>query len=673
MVNSLFAPMRRPCILFLLIILASTIVRAEAPNIIFITVDTTRADRMGFLGCKKGLTPNLDAVARQGVVFEKAYSQAPLTPVSHATIFTGTYPQFHTVTDFGHPLPPLLPFLPEILQKSGYHTAAFIGSLILDPKANMAPGFDRGFDFFDAGFHIKRGPNESRYDSVERRAGDVIGHALAWLNKNRQSPFFIWIHLYDPHAPYDPPAPFDKRFADAYDGEVAYADSALGKLFNYLRQRGLYDRALIAMMSDHGESLGAHGESMHGIFLYDETIRVPLIFKLPGELLAGRRVGSQVRLVDVAPTLLSMLSLPLPPTFQGESLVPMMKAAMLKSSTAKGSVTSAQAPVENLPAYAETDYPHRAFGWSSIRSMRTGKYLFVRAPRRELYDESRDQGAQHNLAATSPAVTDTLQTQLDQFRDRTSSYHEKSEPAPATSDQSENLSALGYVASTPGTASTDPLQGADPKDKIGISNTLHEGMIAVEDGRYTEAIPMLQHVLDDSPSIPAAQMQLGIALARTKRYSEAVAVLRKSVQLMPDSSPAQYELGLALYETGAWQESVPYFEFVAKKSPKFADAQYSLASVYARVQRVPEAVELLQQVIQVNPEHFRANLLLGRIYTLQGNPLGALNNLEKATQVQPASQEAHLFLADAYSQLGRSTDAERERALARKLSGPPAP
>ena len=260
--------MRRALLLFLAVFSGlTTFASAEAPNIILITVDTTRADRMGFLGSKKGLTPNLDTLARQGVVFEKAYSQAPLTPVSHATIFTGTYPQFHTVTDFGHPLPPLLPFVPEILQKSGYHTAAFIGSLILDPKANMAPGFDRGFDFFDAGFIPKRGRDEDRYDTIERRGGDVVSHAIAWMNKNRKSPFFIWIHLYDPHAPYDPPPPFDKRFSDPYDGEVAYADSALGKLFSYMRQRGLYDRALITMMSDHGESLGAHGESMHGIFL----------------------------------------------------------------------------------------------------------------------------------------------------------------------------------------------------------------------------------------------------------------------------------------------------------------------------------------------------------------------------------------------------------------------
>src|SRR5438309_2658193 len=331
--------MQRPFLVVLLFLgLSPTAAQAEAPNIILITVDTTRADRMGFLGSKLNATPNLDALAKQGVVFEQAYSQAPLAPVSHATIFTGTYPQFHTVTDFGHPLPSLLPSVPEILQKSGYHTAAFVGSLILDPKANMAPGFDRGFDYFDAGFHQKRGPGETRYNSIERRAGEVVAHAITWLSKNRASPFFIWVHLYDPHAPYDPPVPFDKQFKDPYDGEIAYADSALGKLFAYLRQRGLYDGALVAVMSDHGESLGAHGEAMHGIFLYDETIHVPLLFKLPSALLAGRRVSTRVRLIDVAPTLLSMLSLPLPPTFQGESLVPLMKA-------------TSKTPSADLPAY----------------------------------------------------------------------------------------------------------------------------------------------------------------------------------------------------------------------------------------------------------------------------------------------------------------------------------
>jgi len=323
----------------------------------------------------------------------------------------------------------------------------------------------------------------------------------------------------------------------------------------------------------------------------------------------------------------------------------------------------------DLPAYAESEYPHRAFGWSSLRSMRTGKYLFVRAPNRELYDQTQDQAAQRNLAASSPAVTDTLQTQLDQFYDKTTSYHGKEGATAAPSpEQSENLAALGYVASSVAGKSSDPLQGADPKDKIEIANILHEGMIAVEDGRFTEAIPMLQQVLADSPAISAAQLQLGIALARVKRYQEAIPTLRKAIVLVPDATQAQYELALALFETGAWQESVPYFEQVAKKRPKWVDAQFSLASVYARTKRVPEAVDLLHQVLQMDPDHFRGNLLLGRIVSLQGDPASALPNLEKAVKIQPASGEAHSFLADAYAQLGRDADAARERTTAKGLS-----
>jgi arylsulfatase A-like enzyme/cytochrome c-type biogenesis protein CcmH/NrfG len=643
----------RHFLLIWLIVLAATLwARAEAPNIVFITLDTTRADRMGFLGSKRGLTPNLDIVARQGVVFERAYSQAPLTPVSHATIFTGTYPQFHTVTDFGHALPTLLPFVPEILQKSGYRTAAFIGSLILDPKASMAPGFDRGFEYFDAGFRPKHSLNESRYQTVERRGGDVVRHATAWIDKNGKAPFFVWVHLYDPHAPYDPPAPFDTRFKNLYDGEIAYADASLGRLFAHLKERGLYEHSLIVMMSDHGESLGAHGEAMHGIFLYDETIHVPLLFKLPGQLLAGRRVASRVRLVDVAPTLLNMLNLPLPPTFQGESLVPLMKGEV-KTGT-------------DFPAYSETDYPHRAFGWSALRSLRSSKYLAIHAPKPELYDEAQDRSDQRNLASSSPAVVSTLLAQLKQFRQKTASYQETPEKASLTSDQSANLAALGYAGGS-AAASADPLRGADPKDKIEISNILHEGMIAVEDGRYTEAIPLLQHVLDDSPAVTAAQAQLGIALARVKRYPEAIVALKKAVQLLPDSVESQYELGLALFETGAWKESTPYFEFVAKKRPKWPDAQFSLASVYARTQHVPEAVDLLHTVLELNPNHFRANLLLGRILTLEHLPSDAVPYLKNAVTAEPDNFEAHAFLGDAYEQAGNDEAAKSEYSRSESL------
>src|ERR1700676_4115471 len=208
--------------------------KSQPPNVILITLDTTRADRMGFLGSKRGLTPNLDALARQSLVFTHAYSQVPLTTASHATILTGTYPEFHQVNDFGVPLAEDLPYAPYIFRGSGYHTAAFVGALVLDPEARSAPGFERGFDTYDAGFHRRRA-GEDRYQAIERRGGEVVAHALAWLNPHQKGPFFIWVHLYDPHDPYDPPEPYKSRYASApYDGEIAYDDAAGGKPLTWL-------------------------------------------------------------------------------------------------------------------------------------------------------------------------------------------------------------------------------------------------------------------------------------------------------------------------------------------------------------------------------------------------------------------------------------------------------
>src|SRR5205809_7413191 len=300
----------------LLASLVSAAGRTARPNIILITLDTTRADRMGFLGSQRGLTPNLDELARHSVVFTRAYAQEPLTTPSHAAILTGTYPQFNHVSDLGARLGKDIPYLPELLHRHGYHTAAFVGASILDP-AMGAPGLARGFDIYDAFFH-KRQRGEDRYKSVERRAGQVVDHALGWLSKHSQGPVFLWIHVYDAHDPYDPPEPYKTRYASQpYDGEIAYTDSAMGKLFHGLRARGIYNHAVIAVMADHGEAFGEHGEERHGMFLYDETIHVPLLVKFPGERSAGKRIDGRVRLVDVAPTLLREAGVPVPVVVQG--------------------------------------------------------------------------------------------------------------------------------------------------------------------------------------------------------------------------------------------------------------------------------------------------------------------------------------------------------------------
>ena len=625
------------------------------PNVILITLDTTRADRMGFLGSTRGLTPNLDELAKQGVVLTRAYSHVPLTPPSHATILTGTYPQFNHVNDFGVRLSADIPYLPEILHRRGYQTAAFVSSVILDPVEGAGLGFDRGFDLYNAGFHRRR-PGEDRYQSIERRADEVVARGEAWLDKHPRGPFFLWLHFYDAHDPYDPPEPFKTRFAkDLYDGEIASVDSAVGKFLDSLKARHRFEDTMIALMADHGEALGDHGETAHGVFLYDETIHVPLLFKLPKQASAGKRIERRAVLVDVAPTILETLNLAIPRDMQGQSLLPEMTGTEKRT-------------LPEQAAFAETDYPRRAFGWSSLRALRTGKYLFVEAPHKELYDQSVDPGATKNLAAADSAVADTLTSQIDVFRQKTSSAQAAASTA-VDPEAQEKLNALGYVASDneikvgPGITDTR----ADPKDKVEIVNLLHDAILDVEDARYEEAIPLLERVLEKEPGIPVAYMQLGTAYTWLKQYDKAIPPLKKAIEMRNDPLMTHYELGLALSETGDWPGAVTQFEIAVQKSPKWAALHYSLAAAYARVDRPADAHRELETTLKLDPDNYRANLVLGRMLTLEGKPAEGLPNLKKAVKLEPNSPDAHMFLADAYGRMGQVAIAKKEAAEAERL------
>lgn len=638
---------------------------AAPPNIILITLDTTRADRMGFLGSERGLTPNLDALARQSAVFTHAYSQAPITTASHATILTGTYPQFNQVNDFRVPLAKDLPYIPDILHACGYRTAAFVGSIVLDPSPTYAPGFDRGFDTYDAGFHHE-GLGENRYRTVERRGGVVVAHALAWLARHPKGPFFLWVHLYDAHDPYDPPQPYKSRYAaEPYDGEIAYVDSAVGKLLGQLKLRGLYNDAVIAVMADHGESLGAHGEDTHGIFLYDETIQVPLLIKLPHQGTAGKRVGNRienrVELVDVMPTILQVAGVAVPPEVQGESLLGIMKAGATAANDA-----AAEASWRDRPAYAETDYPRIAFGWSALQSLRTGKYLFVEAPRRELYDQSADAKAEHNLAPASTAVADTLAARIVAFRQKTSNQREAPKAAVDPSAQ-EKLAALGYVASSGASQATSPDHPADPKDKIEIANMMRRANMLQEDGRFEEAVPLLQQLTVKEPGMPVYS-KLGECFMRLKEYDKAVPVLRKAVELNPDSPMEHFQLAKGLIAAEDIAAAVPELEIVVAKLPNLADAHLFLEMAYARTNRVPETINECRKVLEFQPDHFGSYLILGRFLELSGDLEGAVPNLKKAASLQPKAPDPHIILADVYEHMGRTVDAARERAVAGRLA-----
>lgn len=638
------------------------------PNIVLITVDTTRADRMGFLGSERGLTPNLDALARQSVVFTRAYSQVPLTAPSHATILTGTYPQFHQVNNFGVPLATTLPYAPAILHAHGYHTAAFVGALVLDPVARSVPGFDRGFDTYDAGFSVMP-PGGDRYHTAERRGGVVVAHAMAWLDKHAHGPFFIWVHLYDPHDPYDPPEPYKSRYKSApYDGEIAYADSAVGKLLGQLRAQGLYDNSVIAVMSDHGEALGGHGEDTHGMFLYDETIHVPLLFKLPEEAFAGERVDGRVGLVDVLPTMLQAVGISVPQEVQGESLLNMMKSASAeKAGSGSAAEEHQDSQLADRPIYAESDYPYTSYRWSPLRALRTGKYLFVEAPRRELYDQGADPQAERNLAPESKAVADTLEGQLDAFRQKTSTSRE----APAAhldEDQQAKLASLGYFADNASQAAGARASGIDPKDKIEISNMLHRVELLGQGLHYQEAIAMLEKVIAKDPDIFLAYRQLGQIYMVRSDFKKAVPVLRKAVELRPDSMKEHFELGMALYQRGEFAASVPEFEKVVVLAPTWEQAHLFLATAYIKTGHAREAIAESEKVLKVAPENYGALLLDGRALVLSKHPEAGLPKLKKAAAILPQEAEPHMAMAEAYSQLGRETDAARERAEGKRLA-----
>ena len=646
---------------------------SDHPNIILVTLDTTRADRMDFLGSKRGLTPNLDIFARDSAVFTRAYSQAPLTPTSHSTILTGTYPQYHQVLIFPIPLAEDLPYLPAILKEHGYSTAAFVGSIAVDFKWGT-PGFERGFDTYDAGFSWDAYTPKTRYQTVERRGGEVVEHALAWLQQHPKGPFFIWVHLFDPHDPYDPPEPYKSRYAKTpYDGEIAYVDSVMAKFFGQLKASGLYDDTVVALTADHGESLGAHGEDTHGIFVYDETIHVPLVIKLARGAAAQKRIEDRVELADIMPTLLGSVGIAVPGKVQGQSLL-----GFLAPTTGAG---RAAADVwQDRGAYSQADYGHIAFAWSPEQSLRTGKYLFIQAPRRELYQDGTDPESTHNLTSSSRAIADTLSAKLKDFQLSTTNT-QQTPKARMDDAKIKKLAVLGYMAARADSPYSAPgEEGADPKDKIQIANTVLRINNLLQNfppvSRCDKAIPELKKALVTSPNISLLHFFLGGCYLDKDDYASAVPELQKAVKLDPGFSHAEMNLGRALMQTGDFDSATIAFEHVAKTEPNMVDAHVYLIVLYTKAGHTQDVIKECQTVLHYMPENFGANVNLGRALLKTGDPQGAIAPLQKAIAGEPHKPAPHLALSDVYQSLGREADAMKERSEAERLGAvaqPPSP
>ena len=466
-------------------------------NILLITLDTTRADRLGCYGYAKGKTPNLDSLAAKGVRFENAYCQVPLTLPSHCSIMTGTYPVYHNVHNNGtYTLAPQQVTLAEVLKDSGFKTAAFVASFSVDSRFGLNQGFDVYDDDFQPGLPFKT-PNS------ERRAEQVISVFTSWLEKNSGEHFFVWVHLFDPHLPYQPPPPYREQFADSpYDGEIAYMDSQIGALVEKLKEKKILDRTLIVLAGDHGEAFGEKVETGHGVFLYDGTMKVPLIFYGENHLPAARVVRGRVRLIDIMPSILDLLGLPKMGQTQGKSLIPCFTGKENK----------------DLESYIETFYPRENYGWSQLTGLIRGDWKYIRAPRPELYNLKSDPKENGNVFGSTPKIASEMASGLETVIKECAGIRGASNRN-LTAAEEERLRALGYTSfSGGGTKSSYP----DPKDKLDILRLTQQAGAYEFEKNYDQAEAVYKKILALVPDSPASYVNLALSQARSNKYEESI-------------------------------------------------------------------------------------------------------------------------------------------------------
>jgi choline-sulfatase len=587
---------RRPAIILALASFALPAVAAgrRDRNVLLITIDTVRIGCYGYAGAK---TPNLDRLAADGVRYADAYAQVPLTLPSHCSIMTGTYPLDHGVRNNGsYSLGPDLPTLAGTLKARGYKTAAFVASFTLDSRFGLA----RGFDVYDDGFEDGEAMKSFR---SERRAGAVFDVFSPWLEGVRGDRFFAWLHFYDPHLPYDPPAPFDAAFRDKkYDGEIAYVDSVVGMVLGRLRDKDLLDGTLIVVAGDHGEALGEKREIDHGLFLYDGTLKVPLLLRSAGNLPAGVVVPTRVRLIDVLPTILDLQGISVPAGVRGTSLVPY----------ARGREKA------DLPTYIETYYPRENFGWSELRGIVDGPWKYIRAPRPELYQLAKDPREERNLAASEASVLSDEARKLDGLirsaATRTSPARRK-----MTATEEERLRSLGYLGA--GRAPESPGEALpDPKDRIGDYLLYFRGNLLETEGRYDGAAECYKQVLASNPDVPGNHVNLASLYLKMNRTGDAIEVLERASAKFPRSEAVISRLTGLFMKAERWPEALTAGRALLAIAPDDFDGLFLTGSACARLGKWEEAMALYQKALAIEPE----NSFLRRRYAYSQMAAGRL-------------------------------------------------
>ncbi|HPB58606.1 MAG TPA: sulfatase-like hydrolase/transferase [Candidatus Saccharicenans sp.] len=608
---------------------------APSYNLLLITLDTTRADHLGCYGNKQARTPNLDRLAAEGWRFNRVYCSAPLTLPSHATILTGLEPVAHGVRNNGHYLAAGIKTITEVLVDRGYKTAAFVSSFSVDSRF----GLDRGFESYDDTFEENL---PFKTNNAERRAEATFARFSAWLEKNYQNKFFSWVHYFDPHLPYDPPSPYKEDFASQpYDGEIAYMDFYVGKIVEALQAKGLLDKTIIIIAGDHGEGLGDKVEKGHGLFLYEETVRVPLIiwnkkiFPKPGT------ANETVRLLDIAPTILELCGaevsqLPV----QGKSLLPIMEKKERKDRT----------------ALIETFYPRENFGWSELVALVEDRWKYIQCPRPELYDLKADPEERKNLFDSSPEITARLKKQLesDLLLAGGQGINRPSGSSGPTAADTEKLRSLGYLSFAPARASsTFP----DPKEKIDLLNLIQQAQAAEYQENYAEAEQLYLKILAEVPDSPASYVNLAIAQARQRKMEEAIETLKKGLKRLSDSEILLVRLGHTYLVSGKLSEAFSTMNQVLKLNPRNVDALTVCAGILDTSGRKEEAQKYYEQALAIEPESKYLRMSYAGSLASSGKLREAIEIYKKLIDDYPGDQAFYQFIGIAYSYLGEHDEA----------------
>jgi len=586
-------------------------------NALLITVDTLRADRLECYGYRKVKTPAMNRLAEEGVMFQHAIAQVPLTLPSHCSILTGRSPRSTGVRDqAGFSLRKEETTLAELFESSGYETAAFVGASVLNSAGGLAQGFDVYSDLTGMARRTIEG-------ETERRGDAVVQEALQWMLASGRKPLFVWIHLFDPHTPYSPPEPYKSQYvASPYDGEVAYVDSLLGNLVSALSEQKLDQSTTVLFTSDHGEGLGEHGEQAHGYFLYDATLRVPLILKDPSFPLRNRVVTDQVRSIDIAPTLIELFGLSKPDQMEGQSLVSLARGERESSPRA---------------ALSETYFPFYHFEWSPLHCLRTLNFKYIEAPKPELFDLSRDPTESENVVKAKAAVASSLTEQLKR-ESANSLASPTADPGSVSATTGVQLRSLGYMGAARSGGkgkSTDFSKLPDPKDKLALYNLLEEALHDAEEGRMGESNRKLLQILRQDPRIVDAHLNLGVNQA----------------------------------QKGENARAIQSFKQVLKLDDQNVVATYNLALCYAKLKMWKEAAEGFKTTLLLSPEDPQPQLDLGRVYLLQGDLDAAARTLKSLLAMNATSAEGHYLLSQVYQAKGMKAEAEAERLAAQRLGG----